>query len=107
MNSWTVGRNQSCDIVVEFPTVSRRHAKLTGSGPEIEIRDIGSSTGTFVMQDGDWSQVTHATVSCDEPIRLGDHKTTARALLATAGVEIEAASGPAYSEVTTQPRRGS
>jgi len=105
MDSWTVGRGQDCNIIVEFPTVSRRHAKLTGAGPEIEIRDIGSSTGTFVMQDGEWSQVTQATVSCDEPIRLGDHKTTARTLLATAGVEIEPAHGAANSDTATQPRR--
>lgn len=105
MNSWTVGRSKSCDIIVEFPTVSRRHAKLSGTGPEIEIRDIGSSTGTFVMENGQWSQITQATVSCDEPIRLGDHKTTARALLAKAGVEVEPAPGAAWPEEMTQPRR--
>jgi len=106
MNSWTVGRSKSCNIVVEYPTVSRRHAKLTGSGAEIGIRDIGSSTGTFVMRDGEWSAISQATVSCDEPIRLGDHKTTARALLATAGVEIEAAPGAGVDDAMTRPRRG-
>jgi pSer/pThr/pTyr-binding forkhead associated (FHA) protein len=105
MNSWTVGRSKSCNIIVEFPTVSRRHAKLSGTGPEIEIRDIGSSTGTFVMQDGQWSQITQATVSCDDPIRLGDHKTTARALLATAGVEVQPAPDATLIEAKTQPRR--
>ena len=105
MTSWTVGRSKTCNITVEFPTVSRRHAKLSGTGPDIEIRDIGSSTGTFVMADGEWRQITHATVTCDEPIRLGDHKTTARTLLATAGVEVEAAPGAAGIEAMTQPRR--
>jgi len=66
MDSWTIGRSQDCDIVLDFPTVSRRHAKLTCSGQEIEVKDIGSSTGTFVMKGGEWSQVTHASVSCDE-----------------------------------------
>ena len=105
MTSWTVGRSKSCNITVEFPTVSRRHAKLSGTGPDIEIRDIGSSTGTFVKQDGEWAQVMQATITCDEPIRLGDHKTTARALLATAGVEVEAAPGAVLGEEMTQPRR--
>jgi pSer/pThr/pTyr-binding forkhead associated (FHA) protein len=105
MTSWTVGRSKSCNIVVEFPTVSRRHAKLSGTGPDIEIRDIGSSTGTFVLENGEWAQITHATVACDEPIRLGDHKTTARALLATAGVEVTAAPDTAAIEAMTQPRR--
>jgi pSer/pThr/pTyr-binding forkhead associated (FHA) protein len=107
MNSWTVGRSKSCNIVVEFPTVSRRHAKLSGTGPDIEIRDIGSSTGTFVMENGEWAQVTQATVSCDEPIRLGDHKTTARALLATAGVELQEPASVTIHETTTQRRRKS
>ena len=104
MNSWMIGRSRACGIVLDFPTVSRRHAKLTCSGQKIEVRDIGSSTGTFVMQGGEWSQVTHATVSCDEPIRLGGYKTTARTLLAAAGVEI--GTEPAYKETTTVPRRG-
>lgn len=105
MTSWTVGRSKSCNITVEFPTVSRRHAKLSGTGPDIEIRDIGSSTGTFVKKDGEWAQISQATVTCDEPIRLGDHTTTARTLLATAGVELEAAPGAAGIEEMTQPRR--
>lgn len=105
MTSWTVGRSKSCNITVAFPTVSRRHAKLSGTGPDIEIRDIGSSTGTFVKQDGEWAQITQATVACDDPIKLGDHKTTARALLATAGVEVEAAPSATLGEEMTQPRR--
>lgn len=105
MDSWIVGRSNDCDIVVTFPTVSRRHAKLTGVGPEIEVRDIGSSTGTFVIQDGEWSQVMHTKVSCDEPIRLGDHKTTVRALLATAGIEIQGGGKGIIEDIATQPRR--
>lgn len=105
MNSWTVGRSKSCNIIISVPTVSRRHAKLSGTGPDIEIRDIGSSTGTFVMENGEWRQVTQATVTCDEPIRLGDHKTTARVLLATAGVEVQAAPSVTLIEEATQPRR--
>jgi len=105
MDSWIIGRSDSCDIVVAFPTVSRRHAKLSGTGPEVDIRDIGSSTGTFVIQNGDWAQVMQAKVTCDEPIKLGDHKTTARALLATAGIEAVSAN-PALNDIATQPRRG-
>jgi len=101
MDSWIVGRSRTCDIVLDFPTVSRRHAKLTTSGQEIEVRDIGSSTGTFVMRDGEWSQVTRATVSCDEPIRLGGYKTTARTLLSAAGVEIETETATDYIEPKT------
>lgn len=105
MTSWTVGRSKSCNITVEFPTVSRRHAKLSGTGPDIEIRDIGSSTGTFVKQDGEWAQVMQATVTCDEAIKLGDHKTTARILLGMAGVELETAPGGTINDEMTQPRR--
>ncbi|MDH3234032.1 MAG: FHA domain-containing protein [Alphaproteobacteria bacterium] len=106
MDSWFIGRGRDCDIVLDFPTVSRRHAKLTCSGQQIEIQDIGSSTGIFVMLGGEWSQVTQAAVSVDEPIRLGGYKTTARTLLAAVGIEIEAGPGSYDEEIKTVPRRG-
>jgi len=106
MDSWIIGRNPDCDIVLNFPTVSRRHAKLTCSGQQIEIRDIGSSTGIFVVQGSEWCQVTQAAVSVDEPIRLGGYKTTARTLMAAVGIEIESEPGSSNEEMKTVPRRG-
>lgn len=107
MNSWTVGRSNECDIVLAMPTVSRRHAKMSGSGPDLDIEDVGSTTGTFIKQDGEWAQVMRATISCDAPLRLGDHVTTARALLSAAGIDLDDAPATKYDGPPTQPRRES
>lgn len=62
----TLGRDDSADIVVDDPGVSRRHSEIrvTTDGPHLvtSIRDLNSTNGTFVngeriasqrLQDGD------------------------------------------------------
>lgn len=45
----TIGRDPRCDIVLEDPDVSRKHAKIkrTGAG-HFEVVDMGSKNGTRV-----------------------------------------------------------
>ncbi|HMP04011.1 MAG TPA: FHA domain-containing protein [Gemmatales bacterium] len=43
-----VGRSSQCDVVLNDPTVSRRHARVTRTGEFVIIEDLGSSNGTFV-----------------------------------------------------------
>lgn len=42
----SLGREQTCDIVLETPSVSRRHATLVISDRGVAIRDEGSANGT-------------------------------------------------------------
>jgi DNA-binding CsgD family transcriptional regulator len=49
--SYVIGRGSTCDIVILDPSVSRCHARLTVSGSEISIRDLGSQNGTFVDEE--------------------------------------------------------
>ncbi|WP_194869486.1 FHA domain-containing protein [Myxococcus sp. AB025B] len=46
----TVGRQPDCDLVVNEPSVSKRHAKLCWWGPSAgcTVVDLKSSNGTFV-----------------------------------------------------------
>jgi len=37
MDKWIVGRSKGCDIVVNFPTVSRSHVILKEMGTDISI----------------------------------------------------------------------
>lgn len=46
--SLLVGRVRSCDVAVLDPTVSRSHAELKVVGKVLQVRDLGSSNGTFV-----------------------------------------------------------
>ena len=46
----TIGRDPACDVWLDDPSVSRRHARIdvpAGSGP-VTMRDLGSTNGTFV-----------------------------------------------------------
>jgi hypothetical protein len=44
----TVGRSRDCDLVVEDPNVSRRHAELTREDGTWQIADLGSTNGVKV-----------------------------------------------------------
>ena len=48
--SWVIGRSQGCDVVLDDPAVSRRHARVSTDGPggRAVIADLGSRNGTVV-----------------------------------------------------------
>ncbi len=47
-----IGRDNDCDIEINDPEVSRRHAILTCYSPDhIKITDLGSTNGTFVKDE--------------------------------------------------------
>jgi DNA-binding NtrC family response regulator len=43
----TVGAHRSCDLVLEDPQVSRKHAEISAAPEGIRIRDLGSTNGTW------------------------------------------------------------
>lgn len=70
----TLGRDEACDVVVDDPTISLRHARFTRApgdaaadddddGPRYLVADLGSSNGTFV--DG-------APAPAETPVALDD-----------------------------------
>jgi len=44
----TIGRQDSCDVVLDDPTVSRSHAQVRRNGDAFEVVDLGSRNGTRV-----------------------------------------------------------
>jgi hypothetical protein len=43
-----IGRESDCNIILDFPEVSRHHAAIQIKDGEILLEDLGSSNGTFV-----------------------------------------------------------
>ncbi len=77
-----IGRQEDCDVVVQDPSVSRRHAEAEENGMgEIRVTDLGSANGTYVLEGGRWVQVETTTVNARTPIRLGDMETTLERLI--------------------------
>lgn len=58
-----LGREETADVHLDDPRVSRRHARLTPSGDGASIEDLGSANGTFV---------NHAQVHASAPVSPGD-----------------------------------
>ena len=46
--SWVIGRSEGCDVVLDDPTVSRRHVRVTGDVGRPVVVDLGSLNGTVV-----------------------------------------------------------
>lgn len=64
------GRDHGADLVLDHPTVSRRHAQFTIVGSDVDVLDLGSANGTFVngrpldqrpyrLSDGDELRMGH------------------------------------------------
>lgn len=65
----SVGRAVDNDIVLDDPSLSRKHAKLYRRGPaELEVEDLGSSNGTFVNQ----RKVGRGAVHPGDSVRFGE-----------------------------------
>lgn len=62
-----IGRDPSCDVVLDDPLASRRHARIE-LGDDVEVVDLGSVNGMLV----DGSRVERARVGPNTDVMLGD-----------------------------------
>lgn len=49
--SYVIGRHLSCDVVLESPLVSRRHARVTVSRLGVTLADLGSHNGVALNEE--------------------------------------------------------
>ncbi len=45
---YSVGRNLGSDLCLPFATISGEHAQLSLNGTDMQVRDLGSTNGTFL-----------------------------------------------------------
>lgn len=62
------GRDRSADVVIDAPSVSSRHARLSWRGEELVLEDLGSANGTWVAG----RRVERAIVKRGEDVRFAD-----------------------------------
>ena len=65
-----IGRGGDCDLVLDEPEMSRRHAVIENSGDGIYLRDLGSANGTFV----NGLQVRDAVLHPDDQIAFDQNR---------------------------------
>jgi DNA-binding NtrC family response regulator len=62
-----LGAHASCDVVLEDPQISRRHAELLACPQGVRVKDLGSTNGTWWQG----SRITEVLISSGAVIQLG------------------------------------
>jgi pSer/pThr/pTyr-binding forkhead associated (FHA) protein len=64
----TIGRDQTCDVILSESTVSAEHARLTYHHGNWWVEDLHSRNGTYLNQE---LLTTQAVVTTGDELRLG------------------------------------
>ena len=72
IKTFLIGRNHDCDLTLDDPGVSRKHAEviLTADG-RYYLTDRNSTHGTFVRHKSNWRPIHQEFVNSTERIRFG------------------------------------
>ena len=63
----TIGRSPGAEFIVEAALVSRLHCQLIATEDSLQVKDLGSTNGTFV----NGKKVTRATLSDGDKLTIG------------------------------------
>jgi hypothetical protein len=63
-----VGRGIDCELYLNYPTVSKRHCKVSFTGTSFVLQDLGSSNGTTVNN----KTIQRITLKHGDVVRLGE-----------------------------------
>jgi pSer/pThr/pTyr-binding forkhead associated (FHA) protein len=75
-----VGRDPAVDVVIDAPSVSRRHAVIRVAARRVTLEDKGSKNGSWV---GTRRVVTPVTLADGDDLRIGGISVTVRLHAAT------------------------
>ena len=70
--SVTIGSRPDCDLVVNVPSVSGHHCRLTRDGASYILEDLGSTNGTYLNGERVAGRVTTRLDTADT-LHLGSH----------------------------------
>jgi len=62
-----VGRAVTSDVPIFDPTISRQHAELVAQGGGVQVKDLGSSNGTFI----NGSRITEGVAALNDVVTFG------------------------------------
>ena len=67
-----IGRDPGCELVLERPGISKRHALVRWDGKNWRVRDLGSRNGTFLRPAGS-NTAERVSTENSLPLSRGDH----------------------------------
>ncbi len=70
-----IGRDPLAAVRLDFPSVSRRHARIIVAGATASLEDLGSKNGTFLHSE---RLTTPAALADLDAVRIGSVKITVR-----------------------------
>lgn len=71
---WLIGRQDDCQVVLDSRKVSRKHARLFGSGSAWFISDLGSTGGSRL--NGEAVSADPVPFSPGDSLEIGDYVLT-------------------------------
>ena len=63
----TIGRSAGAEFILDAPLVSRLHCQLSAGNDGLEVKDLGSTNGTFVND----KRITAATLRPGDRLKVG------------------------------------
>jgi len=80
-NTITIGRDSSCDIVINSAMVSSIHLQILKKDMQWYIQDNNSTNGTFLNGRNETNKIISAPLKRDETIYLGNYKLQSNKIL--------------------------
>lgn len=75
MNTKTIGREPSCDLMLDHAGVSGLHARLElWDDGRVYVVDAGSSRDTFLNRNEQWIRLHKVQLCVGDRIRFGEHE---------------------------------
>lgn len=65
---YILGSSPDCDVVIEHPTISRKHCVVGFGSTQIRVIDLGSSNGTFI----NGTLISESMLNPGDHLRLGE-----------------------------------
>lgn len=91
MKTYVIGRSKYSDVVIDVPTVSRKHAELTVTrDSKYYLTDCATTSGTFVAGKETWEKITQSFVSLSDTVLFGRHQISVKDIVNAIKTETEA-----------------
>ena len=80
-----VGRAPDCDVILDYPVISREHARITEANGQYSLEDLHSTNGTAVNEIQ--NRISEpVTIQPEDEVYLGSFKISASRLISERGV---------------------